>query len=422
MGKVIVSEFVSLDGIMEDPGGAEGTPHGGWTIPYWNDEIGAFKKEELFVAEAMLLGRVTYEGFAAAWPAMSDPEGFANRMNSLPKYVVTSKLEALAWNSTRLEGDVAPAVRALKDRVGGGILVAGSATLVHDLTDHGLVDEYRLVVYPVVLGGGKRLFDNGAYAKLDLTYEQRTGTGAVLAVVSHGIRGLTGHAPGETGHSGEGWLLATVRSPALPSHPRTDVAQRHRIRTGAHRWSSPCLSSLPSRVRVLNRRCTTPPCAKPGWPHEIGFDGLWVAEHHFDSDFSVSPSPNLLLAAASQVTEHLTLGCGINVLPFHRPTRLAEEGAMLDVLSKGRFQWGIGRGITGHEFASFGIDAAQSRQIFNETHDAVIGAWSTGRMDYHGAFVDVTDTEIAPQRRSDPAPAGLGDRPEPGVGHLGRAP
>jgi dihydrofolate reductase len=179
MGKIVVTEFVSVDGVMEDPGGAEGTPHGGWTMPYWNDEIAAFKKEELFAAEAMLLGRVTYEGFAAAWPAMSDPDGFADRMNGIAKYVVSSTLDTLTWsNSTRLEGDPATSVGTLKKSVDGTILVGGSATLVHGLAEHGLVDEYRLVVYPVTLGAGKRLF--GDYTKLDLTSEQRTSTGALL--------------------------------------------------------------------------------------------------------------------------------------------------------------------------------------------------------------------------------------------------
>src|ERR1700738_3969932 len=150
MGKIVVTEFVSVDGGMEDPGGAEGTTHGGGTIPYWNDEIGAFKKEELFEAEAMLLGRVTYEGFAAAWPAMSDPDGFADRMNGIAKYVVSSTLGELTWsNSTRLEGDLDAAVGPLQKSVEGGILGGGSATLVHGLAEHGLVDEYRLVVYPV---------------------------------------------------------------------------------------------------------------------------------------------------------------------------------------------------------------------------------------------------------------------------------
>jgi dihydrofolate reductase len=181
MGKIVVTEFMSLDGVMEDPGGAEGTAHGGFTIPYWNDEIAQFKKEELFAADAMLLGRLTYDGFAAAWPAMTDEEGFADRMNSIAKYVVTSKSDTLTWNnSTRLEGDVATAVSALKDRVEGDILVGGSATVVHELARQGLVDEYRLVVYPVSIGGGKHVFDDGTYSKLELTYERRTSTGALL--------------------------------------------------------------------------------------------------------------------------------------------------------------------------------------------------------------------------------------------------
>jgi dihydrofolate reductase len=181
MGTIVVSEFVSADGVMEDPGGAEGTPHGGWTMPYWNDEIAEFKKEELFAAEAMLLGRRTYEGFAAAWPSMTDEAGFADRMNGIAKYVVTSTLDTLDWNnSTPLGGDPAAAVAALREQVAGNILVAGSATLVHELARHGLVDEYRLVVYPIILGGGKRLFGDGTYTKLDLANEQRTSTGALL--------------------------------------------------------------------------------------------------------------------------------------------------------------------------------------------------------------------------------------------------
>ncbi|MDP9074750.1 MAG: dihydrofolate reductase family protein [Actinomycetota bacterium] len=181
MGRLVVSEFVSLDAVMEDPGGAEGTPHGGWTMPYWNDEIASFKQQELFEAGAMLLGRVTYQGFAAAWPAMTDEAGFADRMNGIAKYVATSTLDTLTWNnSTRLDGDVATAVAGLKARVPGNILVAGSATLVRALAKPGLVDEYRLVVYPVTLGDGKRLFGDGTFTKLNLTYEQRTSSGALL--------------------------------------------------------------------------------------------------------------------------------------------------------------------------------------------------------------------------------------------------
>ena len=181
MGRIVVTEFVSLDGVIEDPGGAEGTPHGGWTIPYWNDEIAAFKTEELFDAEALLLGRVTYQGFAAAWPGMKDEAGFADRMNGIAKHVVTSTLSDLTWsNSTRLDGDVATSVGALRTGLEGNVLVNGSATLVHELARQGLVDEYRLVVYPLSLGGGKRLFGDDTYVKLDLTYEQRTSSGAVL--------------------------------------------------------------------------------------------------------------------------------------------------------------------------------------------------------------------------------------------------
>ncbi|MDB5480251.1 MAG: hypothetical protein JWO83_1304 [Caulobacteraceae bacterium] len=137
---------------------------------------------------------------------------------------------------------------------------------------------------------------------------------------------------------------------------------------------------------------------------ELGFDALWFAEHHFDNLFSTSPSPNLFLAIASQTTRRIKIGTAITVLPFHSPTRLAEEGAMLDRLSNGRFQWGIGRGITGHEFHSLGLDAANSWRTFAETHDAVIAAWKNGRMEYEGAFVKVPSTEIAPRVVQQPHP------------------
>jgi alkanesulfonate monooxygenase SsuD/methylene tetrahydromethanopterin reductase-like flavin-dependent oxidoreductase (luciferase family) len=139
---------------------------------------------------------------------------------------------------------------------------------------------------------------------------------------------------------------------------------------------------------------------------ELGFDAVWLAEHHFDATFSTLPSPNLMLAAIAATTSRVRLGCAINVLPFHDPLRLAEEGAMLDVLSGGRFQWGIGRGITGHEFHSFQIEAAETRTLFNETHDAVIEAWTTGRMSFDGELVKVPSTVIAP---------GVVQRPHPPV-------
>jgi alkanesulfonate monooxygenase SsuD/methylene tetrahydromethanopterin reductase-like flavin-dependent oxidoreductase (luciferase family) len=137
---------------------------------------------------------------------------------------------------------------------------------------------------------------------------------------------------------------------------------------------------------------------------ELGFDCIWLAEHHFDANFSTIPSPNLLLAAISQVTERIKIGNAINVLPFHHPLRIAEEGAMLDLLSNGRFQWGIGRGITGHEFDSFGVSASDSRKLFNEIHDAVIDAWQTGQMTVDGEMITVPRTDIVPSVVQRPHP------------------
>ncbi|WP_439814218.1 LLM class flavin-dependent oxidoreductase [Zavarzinia sp. CC-PAN008] len=137
---------------------------------------------------------------------------------------------------------------------------------------------------------------------------------------------------------------------------------------------------------------------------ELGFDMLWFAEHHFDTLFSTSPSPNLFLAIAARETRRIKLGTAITVLPFHHPTRIAEEGAMLDLLSNGRFQWGIGRGITGHEFQSYSLDSAHSWESFVEAHDAVLAAWRTGRMAHDGVHVKVPPTEIAPRVVQQPHP------------------
>jgi dihydrofolate reductase len=181
MGRIVVSEFVSLDGVMEDPGGAEGFEFGGWTSPYWNGEVAAFKAEELFASGALLLGRVTYQGFAAAWPAMTDEQGFAERMNSNRKYVVSSTLETAEWNnSTVIRGDLVEEVTRLKMEPGQDILVGGSATLVQGLMRHNLVDEVRLVVYPVVLGKGKRLLTDAGHTNLELVSNKPTATGVVL--------------------------------------------------------------------------------------------------------------------------------------------------------------------------------------------------------------------------------------------------
>jgi len=188
MRKVIVSEFVTLDGIMEDPGGAEGYKHGGWSLQFFNEEYAKYKYDELFASGALLLGRKTYEGFAKAWPSRSDkdfPEtfkGFADRMNSLPKYVVSRTLEKAEWNnSTLIRGNVAEDVSKLKQQPGQDILVAGSGELVRTLMQHDLVDEYRLMVHPVVLGSGKHLFQYGMEKKaLKLIDTRAFATGVVV--------------------------------------------------------------------------------------------------------------------------------------------------------------------------------------------------------------------------------------------------
>jgi dihydrofolate reductase len=161
MGKLVVTEFVSVDGVFEDPGGAEGYEHGGWTFEYDRGEDGnKFKLDELTEAEVQLLGRVTYEGFAAAWPAREGE--FADKLNSDPKYVVSTTLADPEWqNTTVISGDVAGEISRLKERTSGVILVAGSGTLVRTLLENDLVDELRLMVFPTVLGRGKRLFPDG---------------------------------------------------------------------------------------------------------------------------------------------------------------------------------------------------------------------------------------------------------------------
>ncbi|MCA1707796.1 MAG: dihydrofolate reductase family protein, partial [Actinobacteria bacterium] len=154
MGRIVITEFVSLDGVMEDPGGSEDFKHGGWTFEIERGEEGdKFKLDETVNAEALLLGRRTYEGFAAAWPSR-DGE-FADKFNAMPKYVVSSTLKEPDWNnSSVLKGDVAEEVTKLRQEQDGDIVVHGSAQLVQTLVEHDLVDEFRLMVFPVVLGSG----------------------------------------------------------------------------------------------------------------------------------------------------------------------------------------------------------------------------------------------------------------------------
>jgi dihydrofolate reductase len=160
MGKLVVTEFITLDGVVEDPGGAEKTAHGGWAFAFDRGPEGdAFKGDELKAADAQLLGRVTYEGFAKAWPSIEGTGVFGEKMNAMPKYVASTTLQDPDWENTSvLDGDLRGAVTALRDRYDGDILIAGSAQLVQSLLELDLVDELRLMVFPVVLGKGTRLF------------------------------------------------------------------------------------------------------------------------------------------------------------------------------------------------------------------------------------------------------------------------
>jgi dihydrofolate reductase len=182
MGRIVVSEFISLDGVVEDPGGAEGYEHGGWTFTIDRGEEGnQYKVNELFEAEAQLLGRITYDGFAAAWPTMEGMGEFGAKMNNMPKYVVSSTLQNPEWtNTTVLSGDLAEEVSKLKRDVDGMIVVAGSAQLVQGMLEAGLVDELRLMVYPVILGSGKRLFADGGKVPLRLVDSKTVGEGVAI--------------------------------------------------------------------------------------------------------------------------------------------------------------------------------------------------------------------------------------------------
>jgi dihydrofolate reductase len=183
MGRIVVTEFVSLDGVMEDPGGAEDFKHGGWSfeIPR-GDEGDTFKLDETMDSEALLLGRVTYEGFADAWPSRSGE--FAEKFNNMPKYVVSSTLDDPGWtNSTVLDADLEEAVSEVKEKHDGDVVVHGSAQLVQELLDRDLVDELRLMVFPVVLGSGKRLFGETSDKKrLRLADSKTVGEGVSILV------------------------------------------------------------------------------------------------------------------------------------------------------------------------------------------------------------------------------------------------
>ncbi len=183
MGKIVVSQFVSIDGVFEDPGGSEDHKHGGWAFKFdRGDDGNQFKLDEVMGSEALLLGRITYEGFAAAWP---EREGeFADKFNNMPKYVVSSTIGEPEWNNTTvISDDVAGEVAKLKDQIDGTILVNGSAQLVKTLRDADLVDEYVLMVFPLVLGSGKRMFDEGEeMTSLTLSKTQPVGPDGVIVL------------------------------------------------------------------------------------------------------------------------------------------------------------------------------------------------------------------------------------------------
>ena len=183
MRKIIVSEFVTLDGVMEDPGGSEKTKRGGWAFQFERGPEGdKFKLDEVMESEAMLLGRITYEGFAEAWPAREGE--FAEKMNNMPKYVVSTTLKMAEWANTKvINNNIVEEITKIKAQPGGDILVAGSRTLVDTLMQHNLVDEYRLMVYPVVLGSGKRLFEDGNNRiALKLTEARPIGDGILILI------------------------------------------------------------------------------------------------------------------------------------------------------------------------------------------------------------------------------------------------
>ena len=180
--KIVVTEYISLDGVIEDPVGMENSGLGNWTGPYSRGPEGdRFKLEELLAADCLIFGRATYDAFTASWPHVKDDTGLADRMNSLPKYVASNTLKQATWGeSTIWNGDIVCAAQALKAEGHGEALIYGSASVVHQLASASLIDEYRLMVYPIILGAGKRLYPEGARSKLQLAECKQFGDGIVL--------------------------------------------------------------------------------------------------------------------------------------------------------------------------------------------------------------------------------------------------
>jgi dihydrofolate reductase len=183
MSRIVAAEYVTADGVMQDPGGVGEIERGGWSNPYWNDDLAKRQSELLFASDALLLGRITYEGFAAAWPDLEHEEGeFATRMNTMPKYVASRTLTTAEWNATVLTGEVPEAVAKLKERPDQNLLLYGSSALLNTLMEHELIDQYRLMIYPIVLGQGKRLFGEANGEKpLRLVDVSTTSRGVMIA-------------------------------------------------------------------------------------------------------------------------------------------------------------------------------------------------------------------------------------------------
>jgi dihydrofolate reductase len=172
MRKIVVSTMISLDGVMENPQN--------WSFDYWNDEIQQYAYDQLFASDALIMGRVTYDGFAEAWSSRAGADAFADRMNSLPKYVASRTANLpLTWNSTQIKGDIAQEITALKQQSGQDILQYGCGELTHTLMQHGLVDELRFLIYPVVVGSGGRIFEAIDQTALKLLESRSFSTGVV---------------------------------------------------------------------------------------------------------------------------------------------------------------------------------------------------------------------------------------------------
>lgn len=185
MGKIIVSEYITLDGVIEAPGGeASLGERSGWSLPFFSEEIMKLKLDELLESDALLMGRATYQIHAAAWPSMTDEEGFADLMNKLPKYVVSTTLEKVEWNNSALiRRNIPEEVNKLKQEIQRNILIDGGSDLVNLLMQHNLIDEYRLLVHPVIVGKGKHLFREDSHKKaLRLVEAKALSTGVVALV------------------------------------------------------------------------------------------------------------------------------------------------------------------------------------------------------------------------------------------------